>query len=116
MTPQRILLLPICGLGDAVFYAPYLRAVRDHYPKAEIVVIVATAAARAILQQAAENVEIIVFNRSQEKRPWVRLLKLFWAVRRRGFDLVISGAHQNSARVPLFAFLSGARVRIGARS
>jgi lipopolysaccharide heptosyltransferase II len=116
MTPQRILLLPICGLGDAVFYAPYLRAVREQYTNAEITVIVATAAARAILQQASENVEIIVFNRSQEKRPWMRVLKLVWAIRRRKFDLVISGAHQNSARVPLFAFLSGAQVRVGARS
>lgn len=44
------------------------------------------------------------------------MMDLLRTIRRRKFDIVISGAHANSVRVPIFAFFSGARTRIGAGS
>ena len=115
-TPSKILLLPICGLGDAVAYLPYLKVTRARFPQAEIVVVVATAAAGALIKDNSSEVEIVVFNRGDQKHRITSLFELLLQIRRRKFDVVISGAHPNSFRVPLFALLSGARLRIGSDS
>jgi heptosyltransferase-2 len=113
--PEKILLLPICGLGDAVCYVPYLRALRTHFPESEIVVVVATSAAASILKGNVENVEVIVFNRSEQTNAWKAPLQLLWQIRQRRFDVVVSAAPPNSVRVPIFAWLSGAKLRVGSK-
>jgi len=112
---ERILLLPICGLGDAVCYMPFLHALRGKFPDAEIVVIVATDSAKAIIAGSSLDIEVVVFNRRQQ-RGWMELLRLLSALRRRKFEVVISGAHPNSLRVPLLAYLCCRKTRIGANS
>ena len=106
-------MLPICGLGDAVCYLPFLRALRMRFPEAEIVVVVSTEPAKTIIKDGSSGIEVIVFNRGQQ-RGWLVPLRLLSALRRRRFDVVISGAHPNSLRVPLLAALCGAKLRIGA--
>jgi lipopolysaccharide heptosyltransferase II len=112
---ERILLLPICGLGDAVCYMPFLHALRRKFPDAEMVVIVATESAKAIIAGSSLDIEVVVFNRRQQ-RGWMALLRLLSTLRRRRFDVVISGAHPNSLRVPLLAYLCCRKTRIGANS
>ena len=112
---KSILLLPICGLGDAVCYMPFLHALRGKFPDAEIVVIVATDSAKAIIAGSSLDIEVVVFNRRQQ-RGWMGLLRLLSALRRRRFEVVISGAHPNSLRVPLLVYLCGRKTRIGANS
>lgn len=114
--PQKILLLPMCGLGDAVWYLPFVCELRAHFPDAEIVAVVVSGAAASILQTGAANIEVIVFDRGDQQRGWGPLLRLLWSLRRRRFDVVISGAHPDSVRIPLFAFLCGPKVRVGAQS
>jgi heptosyltransferase-1 len=114
-SPRRFLLLPICGLGDAVCYLPFVRALRARFPGADIVVIVASDAARTIIEGNSSKTEVVVFNRGQQ-RGWPALLRLLWALRQRRFEVVISGAHHNSLRVPVLASLCGAKLRIGADS
>lgn len=112
---NSILLLPICGLGDAVCYLPFVRAIRTRFPDAEIVAIMATDAARAIIEGDSLGVEVVVFNRGKQPRL-LGPLRLLRALRRRRFDVVISGAHPSSLRVPLLAFLCGSKLRIGTNS
>jgi len=104
----------MCGLGDAVWYMPFVKALRAQFPTAEIVVVVASEAARVILEASSDNIEIIVFDRGGRQRGWRALKRLFRVIRSRRFDVAISGAHPNSTRVPLFAFVSGAKITIGA--
>lgn len=113
--PDKILLLPICGLGDAVCYMPFLHALRGKFPDAEIVVIVGTDSAKAIIAGSSLGIEVVVFNRRQH-HGWMGLLRLLNALRQRRFEMVISGAHANSLRVPLLAYLCGRKKRIGANS
>ncbi len=115
-TPRSILLLPMCGIGDAVCYLPVLDLLRSRFPEAAITTIVATGGAASILSQTASGAEILVFNRGAGQRGWRSVFRLLWSIRRRRYDVVISGAHPDSTRVPLFAWLSGARMRIGAGS
>ena len=106
----------MCGLGDAICYVPFLRELRAKFPQAEIVVLVATSAPRLILESSAAEIQVIVLNRSGEQRGWRPTLRLLRELRRRKFDVVISGAHPDSPRIPLFAFLSGIPIRIGSNS
>jgi len=111
--PDKFLLLPVCGLGDAVCYIPFVIALRKEFPDAEIVVIVATASAKEIITGSLPSTEVIVFNRRLEN-GWLGLLRLVNALRKRRFDVVISGAHISSVRVPLLAYFCGRNMRIGA--
>jgi heptosyltransferase-1 len=113
-TTKTILLLPMCGLGDAVCYLPFMRAIRSQFPAAKILVVVATGAAQTLIRGSLREVEVVVFNR--RRQGWLGLLRLLRSVRRRKFEIVISGAHPDSIRIPLFASLCGAAIRVGAKS
>jgi ADP-heptose:LPS heptosyltransferase len=106
----------MCGFGDAVCYLPFLKAVREHFPQARIVCVVVSPPARTVLEAGVDNVTVIVFNRSGQQRGWRSLLKFLRRIRQYKFDVVISGAHPDSPRIPLVAALSGATIRIGARA
>ncbi len=111
----KILLLPVCGLGDAVCYLPCLFAIRRKHPDAYVTVVVASEAAKKVLESAQCNMEIIVFARGSKQDRWIPLLNLLRNIRRTKYDIVLSGAHLNSIRVPLFSALSGAKIRAGAK-
>jgi lipopolysaccharide heptosyltransferase II len=111
---RKILLLALSGLGDAVCYLPSLRSIRKQYPAAAIVVVT-TSAGRPILESAGLGLEIIVYDRGPQI-GFTEIMKMIWSLRRRKFDLVLSRALLNSYRIPLVAFLSGSRYRIGASS
>ena len=105
----------MCGFGDAVCYLPFLTALREHYPQARIVCMVISEPARAVIENSGKNIEVIVFNRSGQQAGWRSLLSVLRRLRRMRFDVVVSGAHPDSPRIPVFAVLSGARHRIGAQ-
>jgi ADP-heptose:LPS heptosyltransferase len=106
----------MCGFGDAVCYLPFLKAVRESFPQANIVCVVVSPPARTVLEAGVDNVTVIVFNRSGQQRGWRSLLDFLRRIRQYKFDVVVSGAHPDSPRIPLVAALSGARIRIGARA
>lgn len=112
---QRILLLAMCGIGDAINYLPSIKAIRSKYPEARIVVVVASHQSRNIIKVALLDVEVVVYNRFYH-HGILSSLRLLWEIRRQRFDLVMSRAPRNSVRIPLVAFLSGARWRVGASS
>jgi ADP-heptose:LPS heptosyltransferase len=106
----------MCGFGDAVCYLPFLSAVRKRFPQAEIVCVVVSSPARTVLEQGVNNVTVIVFNRSGQQSGWRSMLNFLRGIRRCKFDVVVSGAHPDSPRIPLVAAMSGAGIRIGARA
>jgi lipopolysaccharide heptosyltransferase II len=107
------LLLAVCGLGDAVAYLSLIRALRRTFPGSAIRVVVASDAAGDLIQNCIHDIEILVFNRSKPL-PLRKKLDLLLSLRTRRPAIVISAAAATSFRVPLLAFFSGARVRVGA--
>lgn len=112
---EGFLLLPLCGLGDAVLFLPALDALRARYPDAQILVIVANDQAKEIVEAATVRVDAIVFNRAIDG-GLLSVLRLLRLLRKRRFRVVISGAHYESVRVPMLALLTGCDVRVGAKS
>jgi ADP-heptose:LPS heptosyltransferase len=93
---KKILLLPMCGFGDAVCYLPFLEAVRENFPQAVIVCVVISESARAVLEAGGSNVTVIVFNRGGRQSGWRSLLAFLRRVRSFAFDVAVSGAHPDS--------------------
>jgi heptosyltransferase I len=112
---QRILLIKLSAVGDVVHTIPLLNKLRQRYPSARIDWLVTPAIAELLaLNPAITNV--IEFLRQEWSAPWrpapyvsaARLIAMLRAVQ---YDLVLD--LQGQLRSGVFAFTSGAPVRIG---
>ncbi|HIJ91746.1 MAG: glycosyltransferase family 9 protein [Desulfobulbaceae bacterium] len=109
---RSILLVQLGDVGDLVLSFPCVRALREHFPAAKIML--------AVREKSGDLVELCPWADgailvSTEKRwLWEQIsfqLKFFAGLRRHQFDLVID--LRTGTRGAFIAFLSGARQRIG---
>lgn len=113
--PKTVLIFDFHLIGDIVWLTPLLRAVREGYPEARIV-LVAGAWAQDILKGTSWIDEIVSFSAPWVKygqgwRGWWRCLALVKQLRRRSWDLGIE--IRGDVRQILMLALSGARRRVG---
>ena len=112
---KKILLIKLSALGDVVHTIPVLNKLRRRYPNARIDWLVTPGIAELLQHNSAIN-NVIAFLRDEWSEPWrlaaytstVRLIAQLRAVE---YDLVID--LQGQLRSAVFAFTSGAPVRIG---
>jgi heptosyltransferase-1 len=112
---RKILLIKLSALGDIVHTLPVLNTLRRRYPQAQIDWLVTPAFAELLAANAAVN-NVIEFARAEWATPWraapyVSAAKLIAMLRAAEYDLVID--LQGQLRSAVFAFASGAPVRIG---
>jgi lipopolysaccharide heptosyltransferase I len=112
---RKILLIKLSALGDIVHALPVLNALRRRYPAAQIDWLATPGFAEFLtLHPAISNV--IEFARGEWTTPWraapyVSAAKLIASLRAAEYDLVVD--LQGQFRSAIFAFTSGAPVRIG---
>jgi heptosyltransferase I len=112
---QRILLIKLSAVGDVVHTLPLLNKLRRRFPQARIDWLVTPDIAELLTQNPAIS-NVIEFERQEWTAPWrlapytgaARLIAQLRAVR---YDLVLD--LQGQLRSGVFAFASGAPVRIG---
>jgi lipopolysaccharide heptosyltransferase II len=113
-SPQKILVIKICCLGDVVFLTPALRALRNRYPKAHIALLTSSWV-RPIASQIPFLDELIIYDAPlNRKRFWNNILEsisLLRKLRNDAFDVCVCG-HRNKL-FTFFAFLAGIPNRIG---
>jgi heptosyltransferase I len=112
---HNILLIKLSALGDVVHTLPALNKLRARYPKARIDWLVASDIAELLRSNPAINT-VIEFPRDQWSTPWgwapyANAARLIATLRAAQYDLVID--LQGQLRSAIFAFSSGAPVRIG---
>ena len=112
---QNILLIKLSALGDVVQTLPVINALHARYPKARIDWLVAAEFAELLADHPAIG-GLIPFERSDWSAPWraapyVGAARLIATLRAAHYDLVID--LQGQLRSAVFAFASGAPVRIG---
>jgi heptosyltransferase III len=106
---ERILLTRMKFIGDVVLTTPIIRSIRNAYPNAYIAYL-GEKKAVSLLEHNPNLNEIIPFDFS---RPTIlEQPRVVFQLKRRRFDLAIDLF--NNPRSALFAYLSGARVRVGA--
>src|SRR5215813_6931316 len=115
--PGNILVIDFGQLGDVVMSLPSLRAIREKFPRARIIVAVGKPAGQIVGMSgyADETIEVDRVALRDGFKP-LSILKVFQVaqdIRRRQFDLVID-LHSFS-ETNLMGFLSGAPKRLFAR-
>ncbi|MGV1098494.1 putative lipopolysaccharide heptosyltransferase III [Thiovibrio sp. JS02] len=110
--PRGILLIQLGDIGDVVLTMPVIRALRENYPQATLVVAVWAKAAE-LLDDCPWIDQVIAVRK--EKRPlWEELRQqreFFRQLRGFRFDLAID--LRTGTRGAIMAYLSGARQRLG---
>lgn len=116
---NRILIVRLSAIGDVVLTSPLIAALKRTWPETHISWLVEEAAA-PLLEYHPDLEEVIVWPRQQWLRMWsegriLRLIDAIWTfirnLRVKRFDLVLDV--QGLFKSGLWAFLSGARERIG---
>lgn len=114
LTPRRILLIKLRHHGDMVLTTPVINRLHQHYPDAEIDVLLYKET-RPILSEHPALTHIHVIDRSWKNKgiryQMQQELLLIKSIRARQYDLVINLADQ--WRSALLSMLSGAKVRLG---
>jgi len=115
---ERIIFLTRSGLGDLLLMTPAIRAVRESYPLTRISILI-NREFREVFEHNSDVDDILTFDSRTlgETTGWRRLreeLRIVRAVRRGGFDVAI--AFYPEDRTAWWAFLCGARYRVGQRS
>lgn len=108
----RVVVWKLSALGDVILSTPSLRALRKHYPKAHITLVVGRAAYEAVARCPYLD-DIIIYDPARKDRGLIRHWRFIRKLRRYGFDMSVD--LQNSRRTHLFAYLSGAWLRMGFR-
>ncbi len=112
---KNILLIKLSAMGDVVQTIPVLNKLRRRYPKARIDWLVAPPVDE-LLRYNPTITETIEFSRGEKTAPWrltpfVGAVRLIATLRAAQYDLVLD--LQGQMRSAVFAFASGAPVRIG---
>jgi lipopolysaccharide heptosyltransferase I len=112
---KKILLIKLSAIGDVIHTIPVLNKLRRRYPGAQIDWLVTPAIAELLRHNPAIG-NVIEFSRDEWSAPWtpapyVSAARLIATLRAAEYDLVID--LQGQLRSAVFAFTSGAAVRIG---
>jgi len=112
---QRILLIKLSAMGDAVHTIPLLNKLRRRYPAARLDWL-ATPAIAELLRHNPAVTNVIEFSRDEWSAPWrlapfASAARLIATLRATQYDLVLD--LQGQLRSAVFAFACGAPVRIG---
>lgn len=112
---ERILIIKLRQVGDVLLTVPTIRAVREHYPRAYIAVLV-SAGTETMLTGNPLLDEVMVFDRANWRGNLFQRAKneiaFILKIRKQKFDLAIDLT--SGDRAAIISFLSGARYRVAA--
>ncbi|UCD84699.1 MAG: lipopolysaccharide heptosyltransferase II [Deltaproteobacteria bacterium] len=108
--PEKILIVQTAFIGDIVLTTPLIKAVKEIYPRAKLSFLT-TPKGKELVEDIEELDEIIAYDKKEEDKGIIGLIKLVRAIRARGFDLSLT-PHQ-SYRTALLLFLADIPIRIG---
>ena len=109
--PEKILALQFKYLGDAVFITPALRALKEHWPDAELHVMVAAEVA-PLLEKSPVIKKVWPLPRTRGRARLRETWPIIRSLRREGFSRSVDfGSNDRGA---ILSFLAGAKIRLGA--
>lgn len=108
--PEKILFIRVDRLGDMTLTTPAFGAIKNKYPRAELCVLAAPAAA-ALISADPRVARIIIWSGGP-----LRKLRTIKELRLAGFDLAIDPLNGYELETAVVAFLSGARLSLGYES
>ena len=116
---KRILIFEVGCIGDMLATIPALKVIREKFPDARIDRI-AVPMVRELLETCPYIDDIILYDRNGSERKIVGKIRFLFKIRRRKYDLFLNlhipSPHRKFSyylRDSLFAYLTGAKYRVG---
>ena len=106
---RKILFIRIDRIGDLVLSTPALRAIKQRFPRSELVVLVSPSN-KSILFNNPNVDRIVVYGKEYGLK---RRIKILQQLREQDFDLAVDPYADYELNTSLIALLSGAKKRIG---
>jgi len=106
---QKILFIRIDRIGDLVLSTPALRAVKQAFPHAQLIVLASHTCCSVLVNNPYVD-QVIVYDHRQKLGGKLRCLR---ELRKHKFDLAIDPYSDYEIRTALIALLSAARIRVG---
>lgn len=88
--PKKILIIKPGAIGDLLHISPTVRALKKHFPAAEIDIMVSSRATVCLFANNPQTRKVLFFDRKGEHRSWGSFKTLWSAVRSENYDLVIN--------------------------
>jgi len=110
MRYKRILIWEVNWIGDVLFSTPFIKAIRDKFPKAHIAVITVPRC-KEILDVNPNVDEVLVYDEKNIHRNIIDKWRIIHKLRLRHFDVVFL-LHRSLTRT-IITYLSGIKQRIG---
>jgi lipopolysaccharide heptosyltransferase II len=109
---QNILLIQLGDIGDVVLSFPCIRALKENFPNARVIVAVREKA-KGLIEDCPWAAGVISVNKEKRglEKEIIYQAKFFSYIRKFNFDLAID--LRTGTRGAILSFLSGARQRIG---
>lgn len=109
---KNILLIQLGDIGDVVLSFPCIRALKENFPKANVIVAVREKA-KELIEDCPWATSVISINEEKRKlgKEIIYQKKFFSHLRELNFDIAVD--LRTGTRGAILAFLSGARQRIG---
>lgn len=110
---RKILVMCLPGIGDTLLFTPALRSLREHFPQAQIWVLVMFKGSKEVLERNPLVDRVLLWEFIKEGA--FRSLKFLLGLRRQRFDISIMAYPANRIEYSLVHLLAGARRRYGHR-
>jgi len=107
---KRILIVRTDRIGDVLLSTPVIQALRDSYPQAYIAMMVSPYAQEIVAGNPYLD-KVIVLDKEDEHKNWLRSIKLIRELKRMKFDLAL--ILHPTKRVHLLTFFSAIPKRVG---
>lgn len=107
---HKILVVARGGIGNVLMFTPTLKVLKDTFPESDIYMMVLSNGAHEILLNNPDITEIITYDRGI--KSFRGLVEFIMVLRRMRFDVAIV-MYPGGLRSALWAFISGAKTRIG---
>jgi lipopolysaccharide heptosyltransferase II len=108
---QKILIIRSSGIGDLIMLTPALKILRKNLPKAAIDIFIGQPVAGEVLEE--DRTVNKIWKCDWQTNNLLNKLKFIWKLQKEKYDLVIVSTGINPFLGSLFAFLTGAKFRVG---
>jgi len=109
--PERILIIKLVGIGDAVLMLKPIRAIRSRYPTAYIEVLASPLSAGVFYDEPSLD-NLRVYDLFGSHRGLKHYIDLLLKLRKQNFDMVVD-FEQHIKMVAVSSWLTGSRRRVG---
>lgn len=109
---KKILVVMLGGIGDLILLTPALKALRQHFSSAEIVLLTGEPGVEAVLAGEGVINRVVLLNRKGGS-GWRKAFSLIRKMRKEKFDLSLAASGTNAFNASLLMYLLGISRRVG---